>query len=141
MMILKFLFGNQALPNKTWHFSLLVYRVLLSGSLFFTHGWKKVVNYEQEIEHIPDPFGFGGTTVLSLALLANIVAPVLISLGLFTRVAILPILATTLSGLFLVHWQDPAAVRDIPLMYSLAFGILFLSGAGSFSLDSKWRNK
>jgi len=117
--------------------ALLAYRLLLSASLFHTHGLPKVTDFEAEIAHIPDPFSFGQLPSALLAVFSNIVCPVFVAAGLFTRLAVLPILIVTLTGFFIVHGDDPARVRDVPFMYSLAFGLLLVLGAGKFSVDNR----
>jgi putative oxidoreductase len=34
-----------------------------------------------------------------------------------------------------VHANDPLAVKDVPYMYSLAFALIAILGAGKYSLD------
>lgn len=120
---------------------LLVFRVLICASLIYVHGIPKITDIEAEIANIPDPFGFGKESAAILAIFANIVCPVLIILGLFSRLATLPILAVTLTGLFIVHGSDPAKVRDVPYMYSVAFGLLFMLGPGKLSIDRQMEKR
>ena len=116
---------------------LLAFRVAVSLSMLHTHGLKKVLHFEESIAHIPDPFGIGGFLSTLIAIAANIGCTIMVSLGLFTRLASLIILSVTLVGFFIVHGGDPWAVRDVPLMYSLAFRLIAWMGAGKFSLDAK----
>ncbi len=121
--------------------TLLLFRVLLSLSMINTHGMKKIMDISDEIQHIPDPFGFGGEFNVGVAIVGNIIGPILVILGFYTRLAIIPILGVTLVGLFVVHAGDPWSVKDIPLMYSLSYLFLFFTGAGKYSLDYKYFNK
>lgn len=121
----------------TTNSALLVFRVLVSLSMINTHGMKKLLNFQETVNHIPDPMGLGGEASAVIAIIANIVAPVFVIFGLATRLAVIPILGVTLAGFFIVHGNDPWAVRDVPLMYSLAYSLLFFIGAGKYSLDYK----
>ncbi|MEM7110574.1 MAG: DoxX family protein [Bacteroidota bacterium] len=132
---------NTSVPNHKLDLALLMYRLLISLSLLNTHGIKKIMNYKEEVLHIPDPFGLGGELSTLFAIFANIVCPVFVIFGLFTRLAIIPILAITLSGLLLVHYADPWSVKDVPLMYSLAFLLLFYLGSGKHSIDARLTQK
>ncbi len=116
---------------------LLIYRILISISLINTHGIKKLTDFESSAAHIPDPFGLGGEFSTYFAIFTNIICPIFIILGLFTRLAVLPIVIVTLSGLLFVHYADPWAVKDVPLMYSLAFLTVLYLGPGKYSLDFK----
>ncbi|WP_299521010.1 DoxX family protein [Winogradskyella sp.] len=117
--------------------TLLLFRVLVSLSMINTHGMKKLLDFEGTVAHIPDPIGVGGEVSAIIAIIANIVAPIFVILGLGTRLAILPIISVTLMGFFIVHGNDPWSVKDVPLMYSLAYLALFFLGAGKYSLDYK----
>lgn len=122
----------------TSNITLLVFRILVSISLINTHGIKKLLNFEGTVQNIPDPLGVGGEISAVMAIIANIVAPIFIIFGLGTRLAALPILSVTLTGFFIVHANDSWAVRDIPLMYSLAYMLIFFLGAGKYSMDYKF---
>lgn len=122
----------------TSNITLLAFRVLVSVSMINTHGMKKLLDFEGTVKHIPDPMGVGGEISAVIAIIANIIAPVFIILGLGTRLAVLPILSVTLTGFLIVHGNDPWAVRDVPLMYSLAYLLIFFMGAGKYSLDHKF---
>ena len=138
--IVQTLFSTKITENKT-SMSLFVFRILLSISLFNTHGLKKILDFEGTLQHIPDPFGFGSEFSAYMAVFANVICPIFVVLGLFTRAAILPIVGITLSGFFIVHASDPWSVRDVPLMYSLSFLLLLYLGPGKYSLDAKLFNK
>ncbi|MEM6718002.1 MAG: DoxX family protein [Bacteroidota bacterium] len=136
MKLNTYIFKSQPNP-KTVDISLLVFRVLVSLSMINTHGMKKLLNFEETTQHIPDPLGVGGEISAMIAIVANIVAPVFVIFGLATRLAVLMILSVTLMGFFVVHGNDPWAVRDIPLMYSLAYLLILYVGAGKYSMDHK----
>ena len=120
---------------------LLGFRVLVSLAMINTHGIKKLIYFADTVQNIPDPFGLGGEVSTYIALLANIICPVFVILGLGTRIAALQILSVTLIGLFIVHAADPWAVKDVPLMYSLSYLFIFFFGAGKYSLDYKISKK
>lgn len=121
--------------------TLFIFRVLVSVSMINTHGVKKLLHFEDTIAHIPDPIGIGGKLSAVMAIVANIVGPALVILGFQTRLAIVPILMVTLVGFFIVHGNDPWSVRDVPLMYSLAYLAIFFWGAGKYSLDHRISKK
>ncbi len=98
---------------------------------------KKLLSFEDTVKHIPDPIGVGGEISAVVAIVANIVAPLFIIVGLTTRLAAMATLSVTLMGFFIVHGNDPWAVRDVPLMYSLAYLLIFFMGPGKYSLDNK----
>ncbi|TRX60560.1 DoxX family protein [Fulvivirga sp. M361] len=139
-MLKKLVLSTDINPGRL-HLSLLAYRVLISLSLFNTHGIKKALNFEETLAHIPDPLGVGSAASAYFALLANVICPAFIALGLFTRAAIIPVLSITLMGFFVVHISDPWPVKDVPLMYSITFLLLLILGPGKYALDHKLFNQ
>lgn len=118
-------------------FALLLFRIGVSLELIFAHGLKKVGIGVATAEQIPNPLQLPASLNNTMAIAANLFFPLLVILGLFTRLSVLPILAVTLTGYFVLHWHDPLLVKDIPYMYSLCFLLLFITGAGRFSIDHR----
>lgn len=115
--------------------ALLFFRIAAGVGMIHTHGMKKLLDFQAEVANIPDPLGIGGYPSALIAVFINIVCAGLVVVGFFTRLNALCILSLTLMGLLVVHASDPWSVRDIPYMYSLAFGLISWLGAGRYSLD------
>ncbi|MBL4594883.1 MAG: DoxX family protein [Flavobacteriales bacterium] len=114
---------------------ILAFRLLAVFSLIKAHGLPKIINFQETLTHIPDPLGMGSTFSAYYAVFANVFCAILIAAGLFTRIAAIFILSITLSGLLIVHLNDPAKLQDMPLIYSIVFGFIAYTGAGKYSLD------
>ncbi len=115
--------------------ALLAFRLLLCYEMIRVHGLKKLVKDGGTEEVVPNPLHLPPKLNQAIADFSDLVAPVLVALGLATRLSVLPILAVTLTGYFVVHRKDVLSVRDIPYMYSLSYLFIFLVGAGRFSAD------
>ena len=115
--------------------ALLAFRILLCYEMIRVHGLKKIVRAGGEAEIVPNPLGLPPKLNQLIANFSDLVAPVLVAFGFATRLTVLPILAVTLTGYFVVHRKDVLSIRDIPYMYSLSFLFIFLVGAGQFSAD------
>ncbi|MHC0445339.1 DoxX family protein [Flavobacterium sp. 3-218] len=115
--------------------ALLVFRIAISAELIYAHGLKKIGIGTAMAEVVPNPLGFSETFNQAFATTANLVMPLFIILGLMTRLATLPILAVTLTGYFVLHFNDPILVKDVPLVYSLCFLLICFTGAGKYSMD------
>jgi putative oxidoreductase len=136
--IMRSLITNLSTTNitkNTLDRSLLFFRIGVALSLMIIHGLPKVFDFQTTMEKIPDPFGLGGEINAVIAVLANVLFAAFVAAGLFTRLSALFILSITLTGLFIVHANDPLAVKDVPYMYSLAFALIAILGAGKYSLD------
>jgi putative oxidoreductase len=123
------------------HFALLFFRVSVSFELLIAHGLKKIGVGVAIAETVPNPLGLPEFFNQAFAIVANIIMPLFVAMGLFTKIATLPILAITLTGYFIVHYNDPIAVKDIPLMYSICFLFITLVGPGKYSLDYYFLNR
>lgn len=123
-------------PSDTlYHAVLLGFRVLLSVEMIYAHGLKKLGIGVAEAEQVPNPLHFPEAMNNALAVSANIFFPILVIFGFFTRLSVLPILALTLTGYFVLHFHDAPLVKDAPFMYSLSYLVILFLGAGRYSLD------
>ena len=126
---------NTEINSKIQNLTLLAFRVLLSGELIYAHGLKKLGVGVSEAEVVPNPLNLPEAFNSLFADAANLFFPVFVILGLATRIAILPILAVTLTGYFVLHFHDAPLIKDTPFMYSLSFLVLLFLGPGKYSLD------
>ncbi|PZR25262.1 MAG: DoxX family protein [Citrobacter freundii] len=119
----------------SFHLSMLVFRVLVSVELMMAHGLKKVGVGVAQAETIPNPLHLPAQLNDLFATSANLFFPVLVIIGFFTRIAVIPVLAVTLTGYFVVHWNDSLLEKDTPFMYSVSFLLIMVLGPGKYSLD------
>src|SRR4028118_312553 len=82
---------------------MLFFRTAISLELIIVHGLKKLGINGAERENIPNPLHVNEAFNDIIAISANLLFPVFVIIGLFTRIAVLPILAVTLTGYFVVH--------------------------------------
>ncbi|UCJ14854.1 DoxX family protein [Pseudomonas sp. MM211] len=125
---------HPTLVHKRSDWALLFLRVAGSLLLLAVHGLPKLLNIQTELDLIEDPLGLGPVVTLSLALFAEVVCPLLIILGPFTRLASLPILAVLLVSLVLVHPEWSLAEGQFAWLLAIIFTTLAISGPGRFAL-------
>lgn len=77
-------------PSIAW--ALLYMRVSAAVLLLVVHGLPKVLNWHAELGLIEDPLHLGAALTLSFAVFAEVLCPLLIILGLYARLACLPVL-------------------------------------------------
>ena len=129
--------GNQATAID---FSLLLIRIA-AGGFMFSHGWGKLVKLVNGIFEFGDPIGLGVEVSLALTVFAEILCAFFILVGLFTRLASIPLIITMLVAVFVVHLDHDFGKKELGLFYLINYLVLFLSGAGKYSVDSLLRNK
>jgi putative oxidoreductase len=116
---------------------LLFLRLAGSFMLFYVHGLPKVLHFSNELAHIEDPFGLGPYMSLLPAILAEVVCPVLIALGLFTRLACLPIIAVLLVAMVAVHPDWSIAEGQFGWLLLIIFVTLAICGPGRWRLGAR----
>jgi putative oxidoreductase len=122
--------------NTVNNVALLIFRILLSIELFRVHGLKKFRLENGQKEHVPNPLHLPEQLNGLVATFSDTVVPVLVILGVATRLAVLPTIGVTAIGYFVVHRNDPVEIRDVPFMYTLCFLFLLAVGPGTYSLDT-----
>jgi putative oxidoreductase len=113
----------------------LLFRFLLAFQLFRVHGLKKFRLENGQKEQVPNPLHLPEKLNGFVASFSDTVIPFFIVLGLGTRFAVLPTIAVTAVGYFVVHRKDALEVRDVPFMYTLSLLLILALGAGKYSLD------
>ena len=116
---------------------LLLLRVSVGGMMAYGHGWGKVqMLFGGKAGEFADPLNLGKTLSLGLATFAEFLCSLLVIVGLATRLATIPLVATMGVAAVIVHRADDFATREKALLYLAAFAALLLTGAGRFSLDA-----
>jgi putative oxidoreductase len=131
-------FSNQfLLITNSSDVSKLILRLSFSLTMLFAHGYGKLASAEQLFSKFPDPIGLGSELSYLLAVFAEFFCALFIALGIFTRLATIPLIITMLVAIFAIHINDPWHKIEFPLLYLFAFVAIFFSGAGKYSLDHK----
>lgn len=115
---------------------MLFLRIAASIEIAVVHGFKKIGVGVAAAEQIPNPLHLPEFFNNAFATSANIVFPFFVLIGLFTRLATLPTLAVTLTGYFVVHWNDSLLQKDTPFIYSVIFLAILILGPGKYSIDN-----
>lgn len=117
-------------------FGLLILR-LVSGGLMLAHGWMKLANVLDGNFAFADPIGLGTYTSLYLTIFAEVVCAGFLILGLFTRLALIPLMITMIVAFFVVHANDAFQMKELPLTFLGIYLALFFTGPGEISVDAK----
>ncbi|MBN3854849.1 DoxX family protein [Paraburkholderia sp. Ac-20340] len=115
--------------------ALLFLRVAASLLVLFVHGLPKALHVHAQLGAIEDPLHLGSAFTLSFAIFAEVVCPVLMILGVYTRLAALPILVVTVVALGLVHPDWTLEQGQFAWMLLILFGTVAIGGAGRYRLS------
>src|SRR5262249_39537168 len=98
---------------------MLLFRIAVATELILVHRLKKIGIGVNAAEQIPNPFDLPELFNQWFATFANLFFPILVLIGFLTRLSVLPTLAVTFTGYFVVHWNGSLIERDTPFMYSI----------------------
>lgn len=111
---------------------LLFLRVSAALLLLQIHGLPKLLNWSTELQRIEDPFGLGPTLTLAMAVFAEVLCPILLILGIFARLACLPVLAVLGVALLMVHPEWTLEEAQFAWLYTVLFAGLAITGPGAW---------
>lgn len=121
-------------PDRSGALALLFMRVAAALLLLQVHGLPKLLHWQSELQHIEDPFGLGPAPTLVLAVFAEVLCPILLILGVFARLACLPVIAVLLVALVFVHPQWSLEEGQFAWWMLILFAGLAIVGPGSYRL-------
>lgn len=128
-----FLFPSK--PNDTGISLLLLVVRVIFGLLLLSHGMQKWTNFSELATQFPDPLGLGSEISLGLAIFAEVFCSIGFIFGVLYRLALIPMIFTMCIAFFVIHGQDPFQVKELAFVYLVVFVIMFITGAGKFSID------
>jgi len=129
------------ISDPTASLGLLILRLGAGGLLLFGHGWGKLMNYGEGAGRFADPIGLGPELGFALVVFAEVACSALVMVGLFTRVATVPMLVFFAVAAFIQHAADPWPRRELPVLFGVACLALLLTGPGRWSVDAWWASR
>ena len=105
------------------------------GALMIPHGFSKLQNLMSGNPQFADPFGLGEIPSLILAIVAELICPVLVILGIKTRYAAIPVIITMAVAAFIIHGGDPWGKKEMALLYLIGYSTIALIGSGSYAIN------
>ncbi len=115
---------------------LLILRVGMSG-MMLSHGIPKLMKLFSGNMEFADPIGIGAAASLILAVIGEAICPMLIILGVKTRLAAIPVIITMFVAGFIYHAKDDIGTKEKAILYLIGFIAIGLMGAGKLSIDRK----
>lgn len=114
--------------------ALLILR-LGAGILIMHHGYDKLIHFASYKTKFMDLLGIGPTASLSLVVFAEFFCGLFIIIGLFTRLAAIPLIITMCVALFSAQHGDFFGKGEAATLYLIAFIVLLFTGPGKASVD------
>ena len=137
-MLKRFLFPVK--PDGTFISVILLIVRVVFGVMLMNHGIDKWANYQELSAVFPDPLGIGSPLSLGLAIFGELACSMAFIIGFLYRLAMIPMIFTICVAFFIVHADDPFAVKELAFVYLVVFVLMYIVGPGKFAVD-RWISK
>lgn len=134
-MLKRFLFPVK--PDGTFISVILLIVRVVFGVMLMNHGIDKWANYQELSAVFPDPLGIGSPLSLGLAIFGELACSMAFIIGFLYRLAMIPMIFTMCVAFFIVHADDPFAVKELAFVYLVVFVLMYIVGPGKFAVD-RW---
>ncbi len=106
------------------------------GILMMSHGYDKLIHFGDMQHKFMNLFGIGSTLSLALLVFAEFFCSLFLILGLFTRLAAIPLIFATCIMIFKAHNGQVFGDGETAALYLTAYLVLLFVGPGRVSVDS-----
>ena len=103
--------------------------------MMVSHGYDKLRHFSKYSAGFSDPFHLGSGLSLSLDIFAEFFCSCLLVLGLFTRLACIPLIIAMSVALFNAHQGDAFGNGERAALYLCGYIALLFVGPGKVSVD------
>ncbi len=115
--------------------ALLVVRLWFGLAMLFNHGFDKFAHFKDLVGTFPDPLGLGQEASLMMVIFAEVLGSLLLTVGLFTRVAAAVLVIDMFVAFLMVH-KTAMQGGELAFLYLAGYVTLLIAGGGLFSLDT-----
>lgn len=114
---------------------------LIFGGLFIYHGYEKIINYDKYLPMMKDIIDIGAKLSYNLVIFAEFFCGLLITIGLVTRLAVLPIAFSMGVAYFIAHEKDAFQMKELAFVFLVLSLPVFVLGSGRFSVDRLFQKR
>lgn len=107
-----------------------------AGVMMMAHGYDKLVNFGDYKLRFMNFMGLGSSVSLGLTIFAELFCAFLVLLGLFTRLACIPLVIAMCVVVFKANNSDIFGKGELGAMYLLVYALILLVGPGRASVDA-----
>lgn len=109
---------------------------LAIGILMMDHGYDKLIHFSEYSHQFINFLGMGKPLSLALVVFAEFFCSLFLILGLFTRLATIPLIITMCVVIFSINNGKVFMQHESPALYLTGFLVLLIIGPGRISVDS-----
>ncbi len=105
------------------------------GILMMMHGYDKLTHFSEYQAKFMNFMGIGTSASLALVVFAEFFCSIFLILGLFTRLATIPLIIATCVMVFMAHKGDVFGEAQTAALYLTGYIVLLFVGPGKASVD------
>ncbi len=109
---------------------------LVFGGLFIYIGYGKIEHYHQYLPMFKDYIGLGVKTSYNLVIFAEFFCGILVSIGLLTRLAVIPVLIAMIVVVFIALKDKGFNDKQLAFLFLILSLVIFVLGSGKYSADA-----
>jgi putative oxidoreductase len=109
---------------------------LVFGGLFIYIGYEKIQHYHQYLPMFKDYTGLGIKTSYNLVIFAEFFCGIMVTIGLLTRLAVIPILISMIVVVFIALKGQGFNDKQLALLFLVLSLVIFILGSGKYSADA-----
>lgn len=121
--------------RAAFSFATLILRLGLGIIMLFGHGKDKLLHFSEYSANFSDPFHIGSAASLSLDIFAEFFCSCLVILGLFTRLACIPLIIAMSVALFYAQHGNVFGGGERAAIFLTGYITLLFLGPGKVSVD------
>jgi putative oxidoreductase len=124
--------------DAAFNLATFILRIGAGSLMIINHGLSKMNNFSQMSSSFANPFHIGSPATLALVIFAEVFCSGLIILGLFTRLASIPLIFEMAFAFVNIHHMKYAAGQgggEPSLLFLTCFLALLFTGPGRVSVD------
>lgn len=106
------------------------------GILMMMHGYDKLIHFSAMKDQFMNFLGMGSTVSLAMVVFAEFFCSLFLIIGLFTRLAAIPLVISCCVALFKAHNAEVFDSGEKITLFLVGFLVLLFVGAGKVSVDS-----
>jgi len=121
---------------REWAFNMAMFVLrVIAGVLIIPYGYDKLIHFAEKKYSFTNFMGIGSPLSLALVIFAEFFCSMFIILGLFTRLAVIPLLIVMSVVVFKINHGNIFGKNELPVLFLVSFLAVFLCGPGKASAD------
>jgi putative oxidoreductase len=121
--------------DTSFNIAAFLLRIVFGSMIFINHGLPKIQRFSSMSSSFYDPFGIGHQASILLVIFAEVFCAIFIVIGLFTRLAAIPLVITFSVLIFMNQKGVPLSKIELPVLFLGAFLAILFIGSGRYSVD------